>query len=55
MFAFKNFISTLVEKMTGKNCARCKYNCGGICSHPSDNMFMRCWHGITRPGFVKRR
>lgn len=54
MFVVKNFISTMVEKLTGRKCSRCKHNCGGICCHPSDSMFTRCWHGITRPGFKKR-
>lgn len=50
----KNILAKLVEKITGKKCTRCRHNCGGTCAHPSDDMFMRCWHGITRPGFEER-
>lgn len=50
----KMFLAKLVEKITGKKCSRCRHNCGGTCAHPSDGMFMRCWHGITRPGYEER-
>lgn len=50
----KRLLARLVEKITGKKCSRCRYNCVGHCTHPSDSMFMRCWHGITRPGYEPR-
>lgn len=50
----KNLLTRLVEKITGHKCSRCRYNCAGRCVHPSDSMFMRCWHSITRPGFTGR-
>lgn len=50
----KRFLARLLEKITGKKCSRCRYNIGGRCAHPSDGMFMRCWHGITRPGYEDR-
>ena len=50
----KNFLAKLVEKITGRKCTRCKHNCAGICCHPSDAMYMECWHGITRKGYEKR-
>lgn len=49
--SIKYYLARLVEKITGKKCSRCRHNCGGRCVHPSDGMYMRCWHGITRPGF----
>ena len=52
--SIKRFLTRLVEKITGKKCTRCAHNCGGRCAHPSDGMFMRCWHGITRPGYEER-
>jgi hypothetical protein len=52
--SIKRFLTRLVEKITGKKCTRCLHNCGGRCAHPSDGMFMRCWHGITRPGYEPR-
>lgn len=52
--SIKKFLSRLVEKITGRKCCRCLHNCGGRCIHPSDSMFMRCWHGITRPGYEER-
>ena len=52
--SIKRYLARLAEKITGRKCCRCKHNCGGQCTHPSDGMFMRCWHGITRPGFSKR-
>lgn len=51
---FKRFLSRLWEKKTGRKCSRCKYNCAGHCTHPSDDMFTKCWHSITRPGFAGR-
>lgn len=50
----KKFLAQLVEKITGKKCSRCRYNCAGHCTHPSDSMFRRCWHGITHPGYKPR-
>ena len=50
----KKFLAQLVEKITGKNCSRCRYNCAGHCTHPSDSKFRRCWHGITHPGYKPR-
>lgn len=52
--SIKRFLARRVEKITGKKCSRCRYNIGGACTHPSDNMFMRCWHGITRPGYAPK-
>lgn len=50
----KRLLRRLVEKLTGRKCSRCFHNCGGRCCHPNGNMFMRCWHSITLPGFEKR-
>lgn len=52
--SIKRFLARLVEKITGRKCSRCRHNCGGRCCHPNGNMFMRCWHGITRPGWEER-
>ena len=52
--SIKNLLARLVEKITGRKCCRCLHNCGGRCAHPSDSMFMRCWHEITRPGYEPR-
>jgi hypothetical protein len=52
--SIKTFFVFLAEKITGRRCTRCRYNCRGRCGR-SDSMFMRCWHSITRPGFAKRR
>lgn len=52
--SIKRILARLVEKITGKKCSRCRHNCGGRCVHPSDGMYMRCWHGITRPGYEER-
>lgn len=51
---FKRFLTRLVENKTGRKCSRCKYNVAGHCTHPSDEMFTKCWHSITRPGFAGR-
>lgn len=48
----KRFLTKLVEKLTHRKCTRCKYNRAGRCTHPSDSMFMKCWHSITRPGWT---
>lgn len=53
--SIKRFLTRLVEKITGRKCCRCHYNVGGRCCHPDGEMFLRCWHGITRPGFEERR
>ena len=50
----KRLLRKLAEKLTGRKCSRCCHNCGGRCCHPDGNMFMRCWHSITLPGFKKR-
>ena len=47
----KNIIAKLAHKLTGRKCSSCTHNCGGRCCHPSGNMFMKCWHSITRPGY----
>lgn len=52
--SIKRFLTRLVEKITGRKCCRCLHNRGGRCAHPSDGMYMRCWHGITRPGYEER-
>lgn len=55
MFVFiKRFLTRLWEKKTGRKCSRCKYNCAGHCTQPSDEMYMKCWHSITRPGYTGR-
>lgn len=51
---FKRFLTRLWENKTGRKCSRCKYNVAGHCTHPSDEMFTKCWHSITRPGFAGR-
>lgn len=51
---FKRFLTRLVENKTGRKCSRCKYNVAGHCTQPSDEMFTKCWHSITRPGFAGR-
>ena len=51
---FKRFLTRLWEKKTGRKCSRCKYNCAGHCTHPSEEMFTKCWHSITRPGYTGR-
>ena len=53
--SIKRFLARLVEKITGRKCSRCRHNVNGRCCHPDGNMYMRCWHGITRPGFEERR
>lgn len=53
--SIKRTLARLVEKATGRKCCRCRYNIGGACTHPDDGMFMRCWNGITRPGFEARQ
>lgn len=50
----KAYLVKLVEKLTGRKCSLCVHNRGGHCCHPSGKMFMRCFHGITRPGFEKK-
>lgn len=50
----KEFLTRLVEKWTGRKCSRCRYNCAGHCIHPSDGMYMKCWHSLTRPGYTGR-
>lgn len=50
----KEFLTRLVEKWTGRKCSRCRYNCAGHCTHPSDGMYMKCWHSLTRPGYTGR-
>lgn len=52
--SIKRFLARLVEKITGRKCCRCRHNIGGRCCHPDGRMFMRCWHGITRPGFTTK-
>lgn len=51
----KNLLRKHHAKRTGRECSRCRHNCGGRCAHPSDSMFMKCWHSITRPGFELRQ
>lgn len=51
---FKRFLTRLWENKTGRKCSRCKYNCACHCTHPSDEMFTKCWHSITRPGYTGR-
>lgn len=49
--SIKQFLRDWYAKRTGRNCASCAHNRGGRCCHPDGNMFMRCWHSITRPGY----
>ena len=49
---FKRILRKLWERLTGRRCHRCKYNRAGHCTHPSEGMFMRCWHSVTRPGWT---
>lgn len=53
--SIKEFLRNWNVKRTGRKCSRCKYGRGGTCAHPSDGMFMRCWHSITRPGFEEQQ
>ena len=53
--SIKRTLTKLVERITGRKCCRCHYNVAGRCCHPDGNMFMRCWHGITRPGYMERQ
>lgn len=48
------FLQRVAERITGRRCCCCRHCVGGKCAHPSDSMFMRCRHGITRPGYEKR-
>lgn len=50
----KIFLGKIVEKLTGRRCANCRYNCKGHCTR-SKKGYMKCWHSITKPGFDKRR
>lgn len=50
----KRFLTRLWEKKTGRKCSRCKHNRAGHCTRPSDGMYMKCWHSITRPGYTGR-
>lgn len=50
----KKALQKLFAKITGRMCCRCRYNTGGTCAHPSDGMYMKCWHSITRPGYEMR-
>ena len=48
----KNLLRRVAEKLTGKKCSRCKFNCCGHCTHPDPTMFDRCWNSVTMPGFL---
>lgn len=50
----KTLLTRLVENITGKKCSNCRHNYNGNCYHPESDMFMRCWHGITKPGYEDR-
>lgn len=50
----KNLLRKLYAKRTGRTCARCRHNRGGVCMRPYDH-YMACWHSITRPGFARKR
>lgn len=52
--SIKYLLTQAAEKITGRKCTRCRHNCGGYCTHPSDRMYKKCWQSLTRPGFVKR-
>lgn len=52
--SIKTYLVNLAAKITGRKCCRCRHNCGGRCCHPDGHMFMKCFHGITSPGFEKR-
>lgn len=49
----KTYLAPLVEKITGRKCARCLHNCSGKCYH-TDEMYAKCWRSLTKPGFEKR-
>lgn len=51
--SIKNLLGRLLARITGRDCRRCAHNCGGYCKAPGD-VYMKCWHSITRPGFEKR-
>lgn len=46
----KKVTTKVFEKITGRKCSNCKFNCGGHCSHPNEAMFMKCFNSITKPG-----
>lgn len=48
----KNLLVRMAEKITGRKCCRCAHNGGGVCKHPYEGAFSKCWQSITRPGFV---
>ena len=50
----KSLLARAMERVTGRKCSRCRYNCKRRCCHPDGRMFMKCWQSITRPGFKKR-
>ena len=52
--SIKYLLRKLYAKLTGRKCSSCKYNRCGHCVHPSDGMYLRCWHSITRPSFKPR-
>jgi hypothetical protein len=52
--SIKRFLTRIVENKTGRKCSRCRHNRAGHCTHPSDGMYMKCWHSITRPGYAGR-
>jgi hypothetical protein len=51
--SIKNLLVRLAEKITGRKCCRCANNCGGVCKHPYEGAFSKCWQSLTRPGFVR--
>lgn len=51
--SIKNQLVRLAEKITGRKCCRCAHNCNGVCMHPYEKAFSKCWQSITRPGFVR--
>lgn len=52
--SIKNLLVRLAEKITGRKCCRCAHNCGGVCMHPYEGAFAKCWQSLTRPGFKKK-
>lgn len=51
--SIKHHFVRLAEKITGRKCCRCIFNTCGQCNHPDGDMFMRCYHSMTRPGFFE--
>ncbi len=51
--SIKNLLGRKLAKITGRECHRCVHNRGRYCTAPGD-VYAKCWHSITRPGFEER-